>query len=93
MTKRWSDKTDFCEVASPYAVLELLRERLGSTYTCSFQKGPHEDGSASLSVAKDNSSLGTVFRIHCPEDYERITRLARNIAATEGRHREGAMEA
>ncbi len=92
MTKHWSDVQAFREIATPYACLELLRDRLGAAYTCEFKKPPAA-GEASITVLSEKTKLATVFRIGCPEDYERITRVARQIAATDGRHREGAMEA
>ncbi|MCP3973178.1 MAG: hypothetical protein GY720_01655 [bacterium] len=89
----WNKRTDFCEIATPYGCIELLRDRLGQNFTCEFKQQPDDKGRASITVMSEKTKLATVFRIGCPEDYERITRLARNIAATDGRHREGAMEA
>ncbi|MHC4644329.1 MAG: hypothetical protein ACYTBJ_02420 [Planctomycetota bacterium] len=92
-TKRWSDRTDFTEVASPYAVKELMRDRLGGSFTVTDFKGPHDNGSGTLDVFHEKTQESTTFRYHCPESYERLVRLARNIASTTGHYREGAQEA
>jgi hypothetical protein len=90
MAKRWSDRTDFCEVATPYAVKELMRSRLGTDFTVEDFKGPHENGSGTLCVFHEKTQENTTFRYHCPENYERLVRLARDIASTTGRYRVGA---
>jgi hypothetical protein len=93
MAERWSNRIDFCEVATPYAVKELVRERLGPNFTVTDFKGPFDDGSGTLDAFHEKTQESTTFRYHCPESYERLVRLAKTIAATTGRYREGAQEA
>jgi hypothetical protein len=92
-SKRWSDDPAFREVATPYAVLEMMRDRLGPKFECTFFKGPFDDGSGTIDCFHEENRESTTFRFHCPENYERLKRLARNIATTTGRHGECAQEA
>jgi hypothetical protein len=85
-TKRWSEDTAFCEVATPYNVKELMRSRLCEHgFEVTDFRGPDDKGKGALKVYNEKTRDTAVVRYHCPENYERLVRLARNIASTTGR--------
>lgn len=93
--QRWSDDPAFAEVATPYAALELLRSRLnmhGDHFEVTWQSQPDEHGAAVVNAYDARHNESTLIRIHCPESYERLVRLARNVASTTGRFRSGSQE-
>jgi hypothetical protein len=93
MATRWSDDPAFCEVATPYACLELVRDRLQPHgFEVSFFRQPDDKGRAAIKITHEKNRDNAVFRIHCPESRERLERQAKNIAASSGR-RFGPQEA
>lgn len=90
--QRWSERTDFCEVATPYNVKELVRSRLGADFEVTDFRGPYENGSGTLCVFHPKTQESTTFRYRCPENYERLIRLSRDIGSTTGHYRSGPKE-
>ncbi len=83
----WRSRTDFCEVAGHYSVLELFRDRLERH---GFEVAPRrqrEDGSGAIR-AQGHGEF-TVIPYRLPEDLERLERVARQLLETTGAWREG----
>ena len=80
--KRWSERQDFVEIFSHQAILDMFRDRLRPHGYVVDPKRRSEDGRGAILCDKNGDA--TITPYHLPEDLERIERVIRQIAASEG---------